>query len=226
MADGKVIVASDVLVDAERSPRFLRMRAVGLAIELPDGSVTSEGTWDFVERPMGLDAVIVVVWRRAARGVEVLVRRGLRVPTVLGRPSQPRGPGRHPAFLVEETVAGLVERGEDHEAGLLSRARDEVHEEAGLALPLSAFTKLDGPLWATPGLCAEVLHWFAADATGAPEGAQPVGDGSPFESWVELEWRLLDEAIARCASGEAGRLDSIGDLRAELGFRRLAAKLS
>lgn len=226
MADAKLIVSSDERVDEERTPAFLQLRAVGLTIELPDGSVTGKGTWDFVERPHGLDAVVVVVWRRAASGIEVLVRRGLRVPIVLGRPGQPRGPGRHPAFLVEETVAGLVEKGEEHEAGLVARARDEVHEEAGLALPLSAFARLDGPLWATPGLCAEVLHWFSADATGAPEAVPPAGDGSPFEAWVELHWRSLDDAIQRCASGDAASLPSIGDLRAELAFRRLAAKLA
>jgi ADP-ribose pyrophosphatase len=47
----------------------------------------------------------------------------------------------------------------------------------------------------------------------------PQGDGSPFEEGAQLEWVVLDEALARCADGR------IQDLKTEVGLRRLREKL-
>ncbi len=219
-------VRSDDRVDAERSPAFLRMRRIRVRVEREDGWTTEEGTWDFVERPMGLDAVVVVVFRRAPGGVEVLLRKGLRVPAALGREGQPSGPGRHPAVFIDELVAGLIERGENDDAGRLRRASLEVAEEAGLRVDPGAVVPLGGPLWATPGICAEVLYYYAADATGC-EAEPLVGDGSPFEAIASTTWLPLTDALARVSEApmDAGPAD-IGDARAEIGLRRLAAHLA
>jgi len=219
-----LVVDSDTLVDEPRPRSFLRLRSIGLRID-SDAGLSERGVWDFVERPHGLDAVVVIVWRRSRSGVEVLLRRGLRVPTVLGRPGAPHGPGRHAAGLVTEVVAGIIEKGEEDPAGLVRRAQAEVEEEVGLALPLDRFSPLGGPLWGSPGMSAEVLFWFAADATGAAAAQKPKGDGSPFELVGDVAWRPLDEALASCAAGDVAVLGSIGDLRTELGFHRLKAML-
>ncbi len=219
-----LLVRTDERVDAPRRPAFLQLRSLRMRVEGPDGWVSEEGTWDFVERPVGLDAVVVVVFRRVADGVEVLLRQGLRVPASLGRPGQPRGPGRHPAVFIDEIVAGLIEDGEASPSGRIERARQEVEEETGLHLPSSVIEPLGGPLWATPGVCAEQLYYFSADATGV-EAAALVGDGSPFEALAQTIWLPLDEAIARACGAGTETSGESGDLRAELGLRRLAARL-
>jgi hypothetical protein len=215
---GWLRVRTDEIVDRQRSPRFLALRTVKTSIEGEDGAVTSEGTWDFVERLGGSDAVAVVCYRRTSRGLEVMLRSGVRVPITLGRGEHSRGPGRHPIHFVEELVAGVVEPGETTDEHRRIRARVEVLEEAGIDLPLAAITPLGAPLWITPGLCAELLYYFSADATDAPL-VDAAGDGSPFEALGRVAWFPLDEAIARVSEGRAG----IGDLRAEVGLRRLAA---
>jgi ADP-ribose pyrophosphatase len=209
-------VRSDGYVDEAREPSFLRLRSVTVCIER-SGCTSEEGTWDFVERPGGLDAVVVVVYRRGPAGIEVLLRRGLRVPLVVGRDPAPGA--RHRVEPIEELVAGLIEPQDKGEAAWRERARIEVEEETGLRVPLDVVRPLGSPSWATPGLCAEVLRWYAADATGVPE-APPEGDGSPFEQIVEVSWLPLDEALRRVT-----REDAIGDMRAELGLRRLADDL-
>jgi hypothetical protein len=223
--DVTLVVDSDALVDEPRERCFMRLRSIGVRVESNRSAPSERGVWEFIEKPRGLDAVVVVVWRRGSNGIEVLLRRGLRVPTVMGRPGSPRGPGRHAAPLVEETVAGMIEPGEEGEAAFLRRAQAEVAEEVGLELPLDRFTSLGGPLWGSPGISAEVLFWYAADATGAPEPHAAKGDGSPFETVGEAEWRSLDDAIASCGAGDVNDVGTLGDLRTELGFRRLKALL-
>jgi 8-oxo-dGTP pyrophosphatase MutT (NUDIX family) len=121
--------------------------------------------------------------------------------------------------MLDELVAGLLEPLEDTVDGRRERARIEVEEEAGLAVPLGAITPLGAPLWVSPGVLPEVLHVFAADATHAtPIPAR--GDGSPFETIAATRWTPLDEAIAGASEGEG-----VADLRAEVGLRRLAARL-
>jgi len=81
----------------------LRLRRMRMRLLLSDGSRTAEGSWDYVERPMGLDAVVVALFRRKERAVEVLLRQGIRVPLQFGRIETP------PSLLLPELVAGILE---------------------------------------------------------------------------------------------------------------------
>ena len=102
----------------------LRLRRMRMRLLLSDGSRTAEGSWDYVERPMGLDAVVVALFRRKERAVEVLLRHGIRVPLQFGRIETP------PSLLLPELVAGILEPGDD----LFQRAAAEAMEEAGLGV--------------------------------------------------------------------------------------------
>ena len=191
---------------------FLLLRRMRLRLVRADGSRTGEGTWDYVERPMGLDAVVVALYRRRASGVEVLLRWGLRVPVQFGRPQPPAG------LLFPELVAGILERGEESAAAAQQRAADEALEEAGLRVDPASVERLGPPLYPSPGMCAELFHFVRAEVRDQVP-AIPPGDGSPFEEGARLEWVPLDQALARCARGE------IQDLKTELGLRRLRESL-
>jgi 8-oxo-dGTP pyrophosphatase MutT (NUDIX family) len=183
----------------------MRMRLL-----LSDGSRTGEGSWDYVERPMGLDAVVVALFRRRADGpVEVLLRHGVRVPVQFGRPEKPA------AVLFPELVAGIVEPGDD----VFQRAAAEAMEEAGLLLQPTSVQLLGPAIFPTPGMCAEVFHFVSCEVAEDAVAHPPAGDGSPFEEGARLEWLRLDEALARCARGE------IRDMKTELGLRRLRERL-
>lgn len=192
---------------------FLVLRRMKLRLVGADGTRTKEGTWDYVERPMGLDAVVLALWRRRADRVEVLLRSGVRVPVQFGRPHTPR------TLLFPELVAGILERGEESDEGSRERAADEAMEEAGLLIEAKAVRVLGPPMYPTPGMCAEQFHFVHAEVEDQ-EASAPAGDGSPFEEGARLEWVPLGEALARCARGE------IQDLKTELGLRRLREALS
>src|SRR5689334_14915125 len=73
-----------------RAPRgFLHVRRLFLRNVRPDGTRSAEWVCDFVDRPKGVDAVVVVVWRASGdgdpAGVDVLLRSGLRPATMYGR---------------------------------------------------------------------------------------------------------------------------------------------
>ena len=182
--------------------RRLKMRLVG-----ERGERTGEGVWDFVERPSGLDAVVVALWRRSPRGPEVLLRSGLRVPLQFGRPE------KHP-LLLPELVAGIIETGDD----LRARAEAEAMEEAGLTV--ANVQPLGPALFPSPGMCAELFNFVEAEVAADQQAVLPPGDGSPFEEGAKLEWVALDEALQRCATGE------IRDMKTEIGLRRLKEKLT
>lgn len=190
---------------------FLRIRRMRLRLVGKRGERTKEGVWDFVERPIGLDAVVLALH---AKGPKVLLRAGVRVPVQFGRPHPP------PRIVFPELVAGIVERGEEREEALRKRAAAEALEEAGLTVPPAAFVRLGPPTFPTPGMCAEMFHFFAAGIEDPEDAQPPAGDGSPFEEGAQLEWVGLDEALARCGRGE------IQDLKTELGLRRLREHLS
>jgi ADP-ribose pyrophosphatase len=191
---------------------FLLMKRVRVQLEREDGSLSAEGLYDFIERPMGLDAVVLVLWHRQRDGsVEVLLRHGHRLPLDLGRPSSTRAP-----TPFTEVVAGIVERGEESEASLRKRAAAEALEEAGITVEPSAIHFL-GELYPTPGMCPE-LFWLCdceIDDAQRRQAKRPPGDGSPFEEGARLEWVGIDEALSRCRAGQ------IRDMKTELILRRL-----
>jgi ADP-ribose pyrophosphatase len=190
---------------------FLHLRRMRLRLVRADGTRTQEGVWDFVERPVGLDAVVVALWRNRA-APEVLLRHCVRVPLQFGRP-QPQ------PLLLPELVAGILERGEESAAAAQKRAADEALEEAGLRIEPGSVERLGPPLFASPGMCAEQFHFVSAEVALGATAVKPAGDGSPFEEGARLEWVPLDEALRRCAGGE------IQDLKTELGLRRLRERL-
>lgn len=136
----------------------LRLRRMRLRIVFSDGSRTREGLWDYVERPMGLDAVVVALWHRRGDGsIEVLLRSGARVPLHFGRLHPPR------EMLFPELIAGIIEPGEESEEALQKRASEEAMEEAGLRVPPGAMKRLGPPLFPTPGMCPELFHFVVAE---------------------------------------------------------------
>src|SRR5207302_8597367 len=116
------------------------------------------------------------------------LRQCLRVPLRFGRPE------RRP-LLGAELVAGILEPGDEVER----RAIAEAMEEAGLRI--DAVERLGPPLFPSPGMCAELFHFVAAEV---PEQtpSTPAGDGSPFEEGARIEWVLVDDALRRCDTGE------------------------
>ena len=189
---------------------YLVIRRLRLRVVLSDGSRTREGKWDFVERPAGLDAVVLALYRRRNGEVEVLLRSGTRVPLILGRP-EPR-----PKFLFPELVAGIVEPND----AIARRAADEAMEEAGVRVPATSVATLGPPMFPTPGMCPEQFHFVCCEVAADARASPPAGDGSPFEEGAELEWVGLEEALERCRRGE------IQDLKTEVGLRRLREKVA
>lgn len=193
---------------------FLRIRRLRLRLRRDDGTLTRQGTYDVVERPMGRDAVVLAIWHRVAGRVEVLLREGLRIPLLFasGTPAPDAPP---PRFA--ELVAGIIEAGEEDEAAIRRRAAAEALEEAGLTIAPEAVTMLGAVTFPTPGMCPErfVLAACEIDDHQRAHAVLPEGDGSPFEEGARLVWRELDEAIAACVRGE------IPDLKTECTLRRL-----
>jgi 8-oxo-dGTP pyrophosphatase MutT (NUDIX family) len=139
------------------------------------------------------------------------LRHGARVPLWFRAPELGE---RH-----TELVAGILETGESDWPAIQARAAAEAHEEAGLRVVASAVERLGPASFPTPGMFAERFYFVAAEVLDPDAAESPPGDGSPFEEGAALEWVRLDEALARCDSGE------IVDMKTELALRRLRARL-
>jgi len=193
---------------------FLEVRRIRLQNERLDGSRSREYISDSIARA-AQDAVVVAVYARTARGIDVLVRDGLRPALVFGRDvSRAPLPEPAPSPFLTELVAGVLEVGDLGEAGLRARAAAEVLEEAGFVVAPEAIGFLGNGLYPSPGCMVEKFYFACVDVD--PAAQQPlVGDGSPMEEGARTRWLPLDAAIAACVRGD------IPDLKTELGLRRL-----
>lgn len=193
---------------------FLAIRRLKLRNLHADGTTSAQYICDAVVRPFGQDAVVVVVYARTPRGIEVLVRHGLRPALVLGRePARAPLPEPQQGLFLTELVAGIVEDGDQGEAGLRARAAHEVHEEAGFLVDQDAVVLLGAGMYPSPGCLVEKFYFAAVEVDPATQ--QPLtGDGSPMEEGARTTWLLLDDAIGACRAGQ------LTDLKTELGLRR------
>jgi len=199
---------------------FLAIRRLRMRNRRADGSISPPYVCDAIARPYGQDAVVVAVYARTARGVEVLVRDGLRPALLAGRdPARAPLPEPPPQMFLTELVAGILETGDVGEPGLRLRAAHEVAEEAGFVVEPAAVALLGAGTYPSPGCMVEKFY-FAAVAVD-PAAQQPLaGDGSPMEEGAHTRWMPLDAAIEACVRGE------LVDLKTELGLRRLRDHLA
>jgi len=211
-------VIRELIVDSDErvgEGGFLALRRLRLRNRRVDGSVSKQYVCDGVVRPYGQDAVVVVVWARTPRGIEVLVRDGLRPTLGLGR-DKARAPLPESALgmFFTELVAGIIEEGDKGEAGLRARAAAEVAEEAGFTVAPDAIVLLGAGSLPSPGCMVEKYYFAAAEVDPATQ-VELAGDGSPMEEGAHTRWLVLDAALAACVRGE------LTDLKTELGLRRL-----
>lgn len=200
-----------------REGGFLAIRRVHLRNQRDDGSLSAPYLCDFAVRPYGLDAVVVVIWRRAAGRIEVLVRDALRPPLALGRPADRQTiADARPYLHLTELVAGILEAGDAGAAGLRHRAAEEVHEEAGYVVDAASIVVLGAAGFPSPGSLPEKFHFVAVELSADAPHTPPAGDGSPMEEGSVTRWLELDSALAACTRGD------IEDLKTELGLRRFA----
>ena len=186
---------------------FLVLRRVGLVNVRDDQTRSKDYVCDFIERPKGLDAVVVVVFEKRATSAKILLRDGLRPSLSLARDDETR-------LFFTEVVAGIIEAGEDSEEDRRRRAAAEVKEEAGFAIEPSELVSLGGKSYPSPGAFPEAFHFYAAAVD--PNDQSPLeGDGSPMEEGASTRWADLDAAILACSKGE------IPDLKTEVILRRL-----
>lgn len=221
-SDGPPGDAPDVAVELEadhgtqRTPQgFLRLRCRSLRRRLSDGTLSEPFKYDTVEREF-LDAVVIVLFRRSAAGVEVCLRSQLRVPLLFRDQQHVPDPGCTRAVLWE-LPAGLIEPGESGFEGVAHRASLETHEETGYRVAAERFRPLGPPALPTPGLVAEKFHFVQAELRDSDLGEAPAGDGHALEEGATLQFVELSAALR---AADAGQLP---DLKTELGLRRFAA---
>jgi ADP-ribose pyrophosphatase len=201
---------------------FLTIRRLMVRNRREDGSRSRLYLCDLLERPLGLDAVVVAIFTRARGRIEVLLRDALRPALVLGRG------GSSPIAVVDdrdrlrfpELVAGIIEAEDKGEEGVRHRAALEVAEEAGYQVRAADVVLLGAGTFPVPGMIAE-RWWLTAVEVTSPDQQPPAeGDGSPMEEGAATRWMGLDDAIAACVSG------AIEDTKSEVTLRRLRDHLT
>jgi len=195
---------------------FLHLRRLTLVNVYGDGARSAPYPCDMVSRARE-DAVAVVVWGRGGDGlVHVVLRENLRPPVYLRRHKTFVQPDQQVYTLIGEIVAGLIEPGDEGPAGVDRRAVFEVAEEIGWQVKIADIRPLGAPLFASPGITDEKVHFRHVEVDLARRGT-PTGDGSVMEQAGRVLILPLGEALARCRSG------AMPDMKSEVGLGRLRA---
>lgn len=195
---------------------FLHVRRLRVRNVRGDGTNSAIYRVDVIDRPR-LDAVAVVVWRRApGGGVEFLTRQNLRPAAYFRKDKVPNIADGRMHLFCEEIVAGLLEEEDKGDDGLKIRAALEVQEEAGFAVEPEMVRRLGAPFFVAPGIISEKIFLTAVEVTGLePTAAQ--GDGSPLEEGGVTTWRSLAALQKAIADGV------IQDAKTEIGLARFLA---
>ncbi len=205
-------IVEDFTQTARCDEGFLQVRRLRVRNRRADGTSSAIYRVDVVDRPR-LDAVAVLVWRRSARGVELLTRQNLRPAAYFRKDKATAVPDGRTHLFCEEIVAGLLEPADAGEAGLKHRAAEEVREEAGFQVAPEAVALLGPPFFVAPGIVSEKIFLAAVDVSGL-EHAEAQGDGSPMEEGGALSWRTPEELRAAIDAGQ------VQDAKTELALER------
>jgi ADP-ribose pyrophosphatase len=209
-------VVADVTAGSRCDEGFLHVKRLVCRNRHADGSTSRDYRVDVVDRPVP-DAVAVLVWRRGASGPEVLTRKTLR-PAAHFRSTLPLPvPDPHPYLLIEELVAGVLEREDRGEAGLRRRAAEETREEAGFRVSPDEVQVLGGSFFLAPGILSEKIHPTAVEVTGRAQEV-PEGDGSPLEEGATLHWWPIEALLEAC------RIGAVEDAKTEIMVGRFLAR--
>jgi len=213
----EIEILEDFSSTARCDEGFLRLRRLRCRNRRADGSMSPTYHVDVVDRPT-LDAVAVLIYRRSARGLEVLTRQNLRPAAYFRKGKTAAVPDAASHLRVEEIVAGVIEPADQGEEGLLRRAAEEVREEAGIQVEPAEVRRLGAPFFVAPGIISEKIFPMAVDVTGKPE-SEPQGDGSPLEEGAALRWWPARELVAACRDG------AVQDAKTEIALTRMLADI-
>jgi ADP-ribose pyrophosphatase len=194
-------------------PGFLRLVRRRLIASYPDGSVSAAFVYDEVDR-RAIDAVIIAAFFVRDGERWVYLRSALRPPLYFRDPARSPLPETSRGALWE-LPAGLIEPGEQTQAGVFEAARRELAEELGFEVAASDFEALGPSTLPAPGFIAE-RHFFVRVEVEPRRRGEPGLDGSALEHFGRVVALPLRQALALCASGR------IEDAKTELGLRRLA----
>ncbi len=221
---GVSVPVTDVEIVADRTEEsrcddgFLRLRRLRVRNVHADGTRSREYACDVVSRAH-VDAVVVALYEvDTERRVWVVLKDGLRPPVYLRKDKDLAHPDPREYLTVTELAAGVLEEGDEDDAGIAARAAAEAWEECGLRVLPEVVTRLGDALFPSPGVSDEKVHFRAAPVTSA--GAHPpAGDGSVMEEGTRIVVLELHDAITRCREG------TIPDMKTEIGLLRLAEAL-
>jgi ADP-ribose pyrophosphatase len=211
-------VVDDRTAGTQPDEGFLRVKRLVVRNHYTDGSQSDAYACDVVSR-QNIDAVAVVLYERASDGsVRVALKAGVRPPIYFRKDKALTHPDTEQYLLLPEIVAGMLEPEDAGEGGIDHRAALECMEEAGFAVADEAIQPLGGPLFASPGITDEKVHYRCA-AVVLAEACEPTGDGSVMEEAGGVVILELEDAIRRCRDGR------IPDAKTELALVRLRDQL-
>ena len=212
----QIEVLEDFSASARCDEGFLQIRRLRVRNARVDGSHSPVYRVDVVDRPR-LDAVAVLVFRRAAAGAyEFLTRQNLRPAAFFRGEKSPTVPDGRSHLFCEEIVAGLLESSDLGWEGVKNRAAAETLEEVGYAVTPASVMVLGQPFFVAPGIISEKIFLTAVEVTGLTQ-TEPEGDGSPLEEGGNPRWRSLAELQHALADG------TIQDAKTELALHRFLA---
>ena len=184
--------------------------ALRLRVRRGDGTLSHEGLYDFVERPMGNDAVVLVLWHRAADGsvAGALAPRAARALWFRDRGARrARTPRSSPASSRRARTTGRPSS---------ARAAAEAHEEAGMRRRARR-RRAPGP-----GQLPDGGHVRRALPLRRRRGARPERRGDAADRRLALrggrDARVGRRSTRRSVAATTG---DIVDLKTELALRRL-----
>lgn len=214
----KVEVLEDRTSQTPSDEGFISVRRLTIEARFDDGRKTEPFRYDVADRA-AIDAVIIALTATDLGHDEdpfVCLRTALRPPVALraGRALPER---EEPTSLLWELPAGLIEAGESSDP-VRDTASRETREETGYAVAGDQFERLGAPVFLSPGLCAEKIHFVHAWVDR--DDHREVTATETVEQASQIEWTPLSQALALAERGV------IQDCKTELALRRLRDKLS